>query len=114
MYFYDVGFSHYEGSAFWQFCHEDKFTDNELFDIVEECLFNSMKSMGKHGRNATIEDLFHRPEFSETMLSRGFKRIQFEQTLELYGWSCCTDPAWSARSDEKTLEMMKRLKTRCE
>lgn len=137
MYFYNIGYHSCEESSYREFVHEKKFSKGELFDIVEDCLYTCLKIEAREkeelrGKYATEEDSFiydRSPSlqdilgatndrgyvFVEEMGKRGFRRVEYEQNLSLFGWASSLDPQdWDGHTDEDTREMITRLKERYE
>lgn len=102
-YNYDVGYSTQEESHYWQFQHEKKFTHKKLANIVADCLYKVIEYMvdevecycGYNGKGPTFENVFECPGkdhikktvFVEEMKKKGFKLLEFEARIDVYGWS---------------------------
>ena len=55
MYCYDIGYWTCESDRKWQYYHEKKFTDDELFDVVVECLKPALKDALEVGWSSAID-----------------------------------------------------------
>lgn len=107
MYAYNVGYYSHEESAYWQFFHENKFSEEELLGLTEECLFECLKI----NRHSTLQGLYHNGFVAE-MEKRGFKSLEFECEIGLFGWTSATNTKDWPNEDDMTEGVVVRLKER--
>ena len=143
MHLYDIGYHSCEESGYWQFAHEKLFSEGELFNVVEDCLYECLKIAIEEKRERdkileekwddelssrisreapTIQDAFFifsedskQRVFVEEMEKRGFKKLEFEKRLSLFGWSSALNPQdWPTYNTDETKEMIRRFRRRYE
>lgn len=117
MYRYKIGFTSYEESNFVELENVNKFTYEELRDIVARAtveVVKQLKSLPLEKQNYVythnFEDIFRSHycrdieeiSLSSILISKfGFKRIEYEQTFSVFGWpSIFHKGDWRGQRDE--------------
>ena len=131
MYIYNIGYYSCEESEYKQFIHDKEFSEEELENIVEECLFVALLVElkfrnkddpefnwgGEEFNEPSLSDLFsstyNHQTFVEEMTNKGFVPIRFTREVSLFGWASATNPeSWDGHTNGKTKEMIGKLKKR--
>jgi len=125
LYIYNIGYGTCEESADWQYMHEEKFTDEQLFDIMEDCLFIALKNTRKpnseyeHSQHPSFQDLMSSWKddgiFHKELKKRGFQHIEFTGGFDIFGWAKSDVPDdWDGHTGPETKKLQKNLKRRLE
>ena len=86
VYSYKIGYHSYEESSYTDLLHEKKFTEKELLAMLAVCF----AQVGKD--KDTIQDLYDERESIELLCKEfGFKRIEYQETVSLFGWTRLLD-----------------------
>ena len=126
MYIYDIGYGTFEESHFWQYSHEKKFTNRQIELIVGDCIFEVIDYLSRLTRRPTdimnwvhfledgpnFQDLMEKPKFHKALQKRGFKPMEFEAKINLFGWASSIKNNWKACDKDIDVRIRNRLK-RC-
>jgi len=125
LYVYEIGYGTCEESQFWQYMHREKFTEEQLFDIIEDCLFIALKKMREpdsefeHQQHPSFQDLMSswRKDaiFHEELERRGFQHIEFTASFSVFGWAKADVPGnWDGHTCPDSKALQKNLWRRLE
>lgn len=128
MYLYSIGYGSYEESHYVQYWHERKLSEQELSDLVVDCMVETIEHYaGRFEENGYNEDMFHSSEegpsfqeilesevFEQSLQYRGFKTVEFEAKFNIFGWpSAMDDTSWRSDTEEETKGMQRQIASRC-
>ena len=116
MYFYKIGYSTYEGASSKQYFHSEKFTEEEIDEMIEAALFQSYEKMAMAGEYGCtiIEFLMDDTSFHEYFLRNGFLPIKYTASKYIFGWNDILEDIWQHDTEPKEKEMLARLKDKIE
>jgi hypothetical protein len=114
-YLYRIGYGSMEESSFWEFSHSEKFSDDELAEVVENAIVDTIKGdRDRHDGedcNMTFQDVMENPSFIEQLEKRGFTRVEYTAKFSAFGWTRCDDPDdWGQHTDSDEKAMMLRIR----
>lgn len=93
MYNYEVGYSTYESVGYHSLTHDNKFSKEELYDIVSDCAAEVIyeehkKYIEKHDEE--LDDMILETYFSDIIKlmkeKYNFKDIEYEAVFDSFGW----------------------------
>lgn len=122
MYFYKFGYNSCEESHFWEFSHAQKFSEKELKDFVFGVLweiyvlkhraeiYKDIIEVEKKFEAVSLWEILHdesnkKQIFVEKMKKLGFKPIQYEPTVIVFGWASTKEGSWSGYAGPTTNEI---------
>lgn len=125
---YSIGYNSHEESEYWQYMHENDYTKEELAEIVEACIYDTLEHFADHPKNKqsldnvwigregpTGQDVMGHHSFHEALIGRGFEKIQFMSTFSIFGWPSCIDKEdWDGQRTEYEQGMCDRLAEKLE
>jgi len=121
LYLYNIGYGTCEESADWQYYHREKYTEEQLTQIVEDCLLvvllEKKKPFSKweHQQHPSFQDLMGEEAFHKELQKRGFQHIRFESHFYCFGWMQADVPdSWDGHSSNEDKALAERLKKRWE
>lgn len=132
MYLYNIGYGHQDGSQFWQYFHEDQFSQECLEELIEDCLFEALMELIEPDsefnsqKRPDFESLMSDPlwvnegepprkPFHDALKRRGFNPARFEARCILYGPASSIDPGDGKQfTDDIDLRLQKKLRKRLE
>lgn len=116
---YNIGYYSYEESQYWQFYHEEDYTEKQLNKIVFECLWEGyLVEKEKNSKFEWAEDQpisysdmfgYGREVFCEEMEKRGFKQVEYAKTVSMFGWSSPESSTWGSNSKDPVMRSAKRF-----
>jgi hypothetical protein len=128
VYLYNIGYGTCEESSYKQYSHEKKFSEQELRDIVKECIIAVIEHYaGRFGKGGYHETCFHvsdsgpqfdeimnEPMFEELLIERGFNPSKFEARFDTFGWaSAMDDTDWEGHTGEEDKKLQHEIAEVC-
>jgi hypothetical protein len=117
-FFYNIGYTTCEESCTIHCMHEEVFSEDELFQIVEDCVYDILVEHKNPG-GANFEDIVHKhgpsgySPFVKALESRGFTVPRPAKEAFVFGWASCTDPNdWSGHTYDRHKQMQANLARR--
>lgn len=108
---YEIGYGTYEESKYNQYYHKDKLSQEELEDIVQECMCIAIQKRLEDGseNNCQISyqevmfGYYEKSIFELELEKRGFDTIapKIEASISLFGWEDCLHPHWCKQTEPK-------------
>lgn len=102
MYTYKIGYTSCEESYYLELTHEQKFAEEELADMIADAMLPRYLEHLKYQEQRTKEhdpttrDWVHHAQLGSLMFGRGFeealgkmgfKRIEYDRVLTIWGWT---------------------------
>ena len=116
MYNYKVGYWSCEESNRFEFQHESKFFQEELFVILVDVfseIYPAIKENDSEERekfSATFKDLIEDDSFLEAMGKRGFVQMHYDQDIRAFGWANAAEVgSWKSYADDLTKRFQEEL-----
>lgn len=99
MYRYKIGYTSYEESSFVELEHEQKFSHQELSELIAEATVETFKKLrGKsniyiHNFQDVFHDIYNTQYniVSYLIENKGFKRIEYQDVWSVFGWASIFD-----------------------
>jgi len=128
---YEIGYGTCEESQYWQFQHQETFTDKQLRKLVRECIFEVLSKLADAKRESNKVNIFKKsrkpnsngPQYNDVMdtdwfhkalKKRGFVRSKYTATCSVFGWANCLAPSdWKSWTSNTTRNMSRSLKRLC-
>jgi hypothetical protein len=94
MYFYKIGYHSYEESAFAELTHENKYTDEEIHNIVSNAVIRVLQEIVAKKKkcifNSSYEGL-HDLITEDLIEMDGFKKVKYQSIWSCFGWASVTN-----------------------
>lgn len=108
-YIYQIGHTSYEEGGATQFTHNEKFTKQQLMNIVEAIIHDIIRKCSKNEFNFTIGEILGSNDFINRMKKRGFAVLTFHEQISFWGWNSLLDKEWPETTKEET-NMLERFR----
>ena len=85
IFYYKIGYSSYEESGYVELIHAHSFTRQQITEMIAEAILDILK-------NRTEDDYYHSYQCFHSKVAKwltenkGFKRIKYDQTWDVFGW----------------------------
>ena len=101
---YSIGYGTCEESHYWQYWHEQAFSQEELEKIVNECILAAHLELHKSSEMAqTFQNIMASMQFHQELIKHGFIRVEFKKIYSVFGWSHIKDlEDWQSYAEEDT------------
>ena len=130
MYTYQIGYNTCEESNYLEVQHEKNFTEDELIEIVAECMKRVMvenKVARRYAKSCLSDDLFGEigfafqlqelfDEISNYLKDQGFESVKYDGVVDFFGWSSPlgNGNAWKTYKNETTEKLLTLLRPEAE
>jgi hypothetical protein len=114
MYRYKIGYTSYEESSFVELEHEQKYTHQELSEIIANATVEVVKVLKKipnsytHSFQDVFEGLYSECNvISYLIANKGFKRIEYQDVWSVFGWASIFDKTdWGSENRDWELDFI--------
>lgn len=106
-YLYNIGYDTYEESDHRQFWHTEKFTAEQIEEIIAEVLIPLLKGSKLEEWESSFQDFFYL--LVEGLEKRGFVPVKFEADVSYFGWSGLLRNNWEGQDDETNIRLRERI-----
>jgi hypothetical protein len=102
MHIYNIGYSSYEESDYYQLYHEKKFSKEEFEEMVAKATINVLKDSDEDSYfMLTFQQILY-AVVKELIKNFGFKEVEFDAKFEVFGWADIADEKdWEHDRDEQ-------------
>ena len=115
MYYYSVGYSSYEDSAYYKYSSDTKYSDEELSKVVENCIIDVLngpapKPYGWMSWPPNFDEVVVNHLFRAAMEAYGFTPLVYEASFSCMGWGSVSNPDdWGGSNGPIVLNIIDRI-----
>ena len=116
MYLYKIGYTSCEESGFWDLWHEQKFTQDDLTNMIAEAIIALKPQIHKDDEEYTdnLQEYFEhykRENIASWLIeNKGFKSVDFQEIWSAFGWASVFDiNDWESYRDETDKKLVAKI-----